>query len=108
MTITTESRRGDAFAKTVGLVDDVGAPLVLADTDLVAQLYRPDKTMLAQLVVASDTTPGQYLLTYTGSTAEWPLELLKCNLFDTSDESSTDAFYVQITEQISREIPVVP
>lgn len=108
MTITTESRRGDAFAKTVALIDDAGEPLVLTDTDLVAQLYRPDKTMLAELVVASDTTPGQYLLTCATSTAEWPLELLKCNIYDTNDESSTDAFYVQVTEQISREIPAVP
>jgi len=108
MTITTESRRGDAFAKTVGMVDDDGEPLVLTATDLVAQLYRPDKSMLAELVVASDATPGQYLLTCATSTAEWPLELLKCNIYDKSDESSTDEFYVQITEQISREIPVVP
>lgn len=106
-TITTEFRRGDAFSRTIALVDDVGAALVLDVTDLAAQLYRPDKTMLAELTIAAGSTTGEYVLSCADATAAWPLELLTVNIFDDSDDSSSDKFYVQVTEQISRVLPVV-
>lgn len=106
--ITTEFRRGDAFSRTVALVDNVGAALVLVVADLAAQLYRPDKTMLAELTITADTTVGSYVLACADDTSAWPLELLTVNIFDDSDGSSSDKFFVQVTEQISRVLPVVP
>ena len=107
-TISTEFRRGDDFSVAVALVDDAGAALVLDVADLSAQLYRPDKTMLAELTITADATPGSYILACADDTAAWPLELLTCNIYDDSDGTSSDKFTILITEQISRVIPVTP
>lgn len=106
MTISITHRRGDAFSKTLYMVDADGAALTLDPTDLVAQLYKADKTMLAELSIAAGDAAGYYVLAYSASTTAWPLEFLHTNIFDTSDDSSSDEFIVQVIEQISRVIEV--
>lgn len=104
MKVATEHRQGDSFARIVFLKGIDGEPLPLPATDLIAQLYRPDGTMLAPLTIADGASTGYYVVSTTANTSAWPLETLKANVFDKSDKTSSDFFYVMITEQGSREL----
>lgn len=105
MTKTTNHRRGDAFARRIYIKDAQGAPLPLDAENLHVQLYRASGEMLAELdIVNDDFGPGYYIVSTDADTSEWPMEILKTNVFDYSDKTSSDIFFIKVTEQLSRRI----
>lgn len=104
MTKTTNHRRGDAFARKVFIEDAQKNPLQLDAVNLHAQLYTMSGEMVAELDIANDSAPGYYIVSTAEDTSEWPLEVLKTNIFDFSDKSNSDIFFVKVTEQLSRRI----
>jgi hypothetical protein len=104
MTKTTNHRRGDAFARRIYICDARGAPLQLDAANLFAQLYRANGEMISELDIVNDSTPGYYIVSTEADTSQWPLEILKTNIFDYSDKSSSSKFLVKVEEQLSRRI----
>lgn len=101
MTASLEFRRGDAFSITVSLTDNAGAALTIDVADLVAQLYDQGGNLVEELTVAAGVAAGDYVLSTTADTAEWP-DVLSANLFDTDDKASSTEILIFTVKQLSR------
>ncbi|HQB81911.1 MAG TPA: hypothetical protein PLR50_00330 [Candidatus Rifleibacterium sp.] len=96
-------RRGDAFSLTVELSDDAGAALAIDPANLVAQIYDMSGNMVEELTIAAGSESGEYVLSTTADTSNWP-EVLTTNIYDINDKASSTEITICTVKQISREI----
>lgn len=96
-------RRGDAFSLTVELTDDAGAALAIDPANLVAQIYDMSGNMVEELTIAAGSESGEYVLSTTADTSDWP-EVLTTNIYDVNDKASSTEITICTVKQISREI----
>jgi len=76
MIIVGTLKRGETYSVDIALANSSGEPVVLdLDVDEVsAQIRREDGTFLANATVADTVTAGTYIVSFAGSTQNWPLE----------------------------------
>lgn len=96
-------RRGDAFSLTVELTDDAGAALAIDPANLVAQIYDMAGNMVEELTIVAGSESGEYVLSTTADTSDWP-EVLTTNIYDINDKASSTEITICTVKQISREI----
>lgn len=73
-------KRGETFAVDIALTNKDGSPATLdlstSPATVSAEIRRKNGALLATGTVSATTTVGTYRVSYSGSTAGWPLEAI--------------------------------
>jgi hypothetical protein len=98
-------KRGDTFSLTCTYKTD-GVPTSVAGFDIKAQIRQTSKKLVANMTVTfadQSTSPGVFVLMPTGSTQDWPVEILLCDIQITQGGAtrSTNTFAVPVVKDIT-------
>ena len=104
MNTLSEFKRGDTFRLVCTYKVD-GQPAAILGKTIASQIRRSNGTLVANMAVEPDEiNPARFFLTPDTDTADWPLDVLQCDIEITEDGfvRSSETIYIPVVKDITR------